>query len=99
MSICEADRGYDSDKLRQEMLARGYVSVIGYRNNQKERVETKEIYEFFKVRRRRWVVERAFAWLKRKCRRLMMRWERKPVVLDAVALLCVIFMRIQRLLG
>ena len=70
MSICKADKEYDLDKLRQEMLARGYVSV-----------------------------ERAFAWRIRKCRRLMMRWERKPEVWEAFALLGVIFIWIQRLLG
>ena len=99
MSTCEADKGYDSDNLRQEILSRGYVSIIGYRRNRKERIETREIYDFFGVAKRRWVVERAFAWLKRKCRRLLMRWERKPEIWKAFALLGVVFMWMERLLG
>ena len=66
MTVCEADKGYDANKLRQEMLNRGYVPIIGYRKNRKERVETKEIYDFFKAPKRRWVVERTFSWLKKK---------------------------------
>jgi transposase len=99
MSICEADKGYDSDSLRQEMLIRGYVPIIGYRKNRKERIETSEIYDFFSIERRRWVVERTFSWLKRKCRRLLMRWERKPEIWEAFALLGVVFMWMERLLG
>ena len=49
MTVCEADKGYDANKLRQEMLNRGYVPIIGYRKNRKERVETKEIYDFSKL--------------------------------------------------
>jgi transposase len=99
MTICEADKGYDSDKLRKEMLERGYVPIIGYRNNRKEKVETKEMYEFWKVPKKRWVVERCFSWLKRKCRRLLMRWERLPEAWNAFAQLGLIFMWLENLLG
>jgi len=99
MSICEADKGYDADDLRQEMLKRGYVPIIGYRKNRKERVKTKEIYDFFRVTTKRWVVERTFSWLKRKCRRLLMRWERKPEIWEAFALLGLVFMWLEILLG
>lgn len=99
MTICEADKGYDSDEVRMEMLKRGYVSIIGYRKNRKERVETEEIYRYFGVQKKRWVVERSFSWLKRKCRRLLMRWERLPEVWNAFALLGLIFMWLQYLLG
>jgi len=99
MTICEADKGYDSDKLRQEMLKRGYVPIIGYRKNRKERVKTEEIYNFFGVPKKRWVVERTFSWLKRKSRRLLMRWERLPEVWNAFSLLGLIFMWLEILLG
>ena len=99
MSICEADKGYDTDDLRQEMLKRGYVPIIGYRKNRKERVKTKEIYDFFRVTTKRCVVERTFSWLKRKCRRLLMRWERKPEIWEAFALLGLVFMWLEILLG
>jgi len=99
MTICEADKGYDSDELRMEMLKRGYLPIIGYRKNRKERVEPEEIYTYFKTQRKRWVIERSFSWLKRKCRRLLMRWERIPDVWGAFALLGLIFMWLQVLLG
>ena len=99
MTVCEADKGYDANKLRQEMLNRGYVPIIGYRKNRKEHVEIKEIYDFFKAPKRRWVVERTFSWLKRKCRRLLMRWERKPELWAAFTTLGLIFMWLQTLLG
>jgi IS5 family transposase len=76
LTPCEADKGYDSDSTKQQLLYRGYLQIIGYRKNRKGKVETKKIYEFFRVKKFRWVVERCLAWLKRKCRRLMMRWER-----------------------
>ena len=73
MTICEADKGYDADPFRQNLLSKGYIPVIGYRKHRKERVSTTEIADFFGITRKRWVVERTFSWLKRKCRRLLMR--------------------------
>jgi IS5 family transposase len=67
MGICEADKGYDADDFRQNLLHHGYFPVIGHRRNRKNRVETQEIYDYLKIPRRRWVVERTFSWLKRKC--------------------------------
>lgn len=99
MTICEADKGYDSDELRQKMLKRGYVPIIGYRKNRKERVKTDEIYNYFGASKKRWVVERTFSWLKRKSRRLLMRWERLPEVWSAFASLGLIFMWLENLLG
>jgi transposase len=99
MTICEADKGYDSDELRMEMLKRGYLPIIGYRKNRKGKIKTEEIYACFGTSKRRWVVERSFSWLKRKCRRLLMRWERLPEIWDAFALLGLIFMWLQILLG
>ncbi|MCX6986749.1 MAG: hypothetical protein NT065_01115 [Chlamydiae bacterium] len=56
------------------MLRRNYVPIIGYRRNQKNRLPTEEICAYFGVSKQRWVVERSFAWLKRKCRRLLEAW-------------------------
>jgi hypothetical protein len=55
MTICETDKGYDSDELRIEILKMGFLPIIGYRKNRKERVETKDIYTCFKAERKRWV--------------------------------------------
>ena len=99
MGICEADKGYDSDDFRQNLLYQGYFPVIGYRKHRKKRVETQEIYDYLKISKRRWVVERTFSWLKRKCRKLLMRWERNPDAWNAFALLGLIYMWIENLLG
>ncbi len=99
MTIYEADKGYDSDDLRMEILRRGYVPIIGYRKNRKEIGKTEDIYAYFGVSQKRWVVERSFSWLKRKCRRLLMRWERLPEVWNAFSLLGLIFMWLEILLG
>ena len=99
MSICEADKGYDSDSFRQTLLHKGYIPVIGYRKHRKETISTGLIANFFGITRKRWVVERTFSWLKRKCRRLLMRWERKAENWNAFALLGLIFMWLGTLLG
>ena len=99
MTICEADKGYDADHLRQSMLNKGYLPLIGYRKNKKNLITTTEIAKFFKITRKRWVVERTFSWLKRKCRRLMMRWERRSELWDAFAKLGLIYMWMEVLLG
>ncbi|MCB1075183.1 MAG: transposase [Simkania sp.] len=88
---CEADKGYDCDGTRQEMLNRGYLPIIGYRKNRKERVEIREIYEFFNLEKCRWVVERCFSCLKRKSRRILMRWDRIPSIWESFAKLLLIF--------
>jgi transposase len=99
MTICEADKGYDADHLRQNMLSRGYLPLIGYRQNRKEKFSTAEVANFFGITRKRWMVERTFAWLKRKCRRLITRWERKVEIWESFAQLGLIFMWLQNLLG
>jgi len=99
MTICEADKGYDSDAFRQNLLNRGYLPVIGYRKHRKERTSTMEIANFFDFTRKRWVVERTFSWLKRKCRRLLMRWERLPTLWEAFSKLGLIYMWLGYLVG
>jgi transposase len=69
--MCLVNYSKVKDELRQEMLKRGYVPIIGYRKNRKERVKTEEIYHYFGVAQKRWVVERTFSGLKRKSRKLL----------------------------
>lgn len=99
MTICEADKGYDSDAFRQQLLHKGYLPVIGYRKNRKVKVSTAEIADFFQFTRKRWVVERTFSWLKRKCRRLLMRWERLANLWEAFSKLGLIYMWLGYLVG
>ncbi len=67
-----ADRGYDSDKHRRELWARGVKPIIARRNTANGSG----------LGRWRWVVERTFSWL-HQFRRLRIRWERSPVIHNA----------------
>jgi transposase len=99
MTICEADKGYDADSFRQFLLQMNYLPVIGYRKHRKEIISTTEISNFFGFNRKRWVVERTFSWLKRKCRRLLMRWERLANLWEAFSKLGLIYMWLGYLVG
>ena len=56
-----ADRGYDSDRLREETASRGLVLVAPHRRGRIKPPTT----DGRRLRRykRRWIVERTFAWL------------------------------------
>jgi transposase len=69
-----ADKGYDSDPLRERLAHRGIELICPYRRNNQKRKH----HDGRKLRRykRRWTVERTFAWLQN-FRRLVVRWDRK----------------------
>ena len=69
-----ADKGYDSDPLRDRLAERGIELICPYRKNNQKR----KYHDGRKLRRykRRWTVERTFAWLQN-FRRLVVRWDRK----------------------
>jgi transposase len=71
------DRGYDSDPLRCSLQERGIDLICPHRRNRKK----PKTQDGRKLRRykRRWKVERTFAWLGN-FRRLPVRWERHLVV-------------------
>jgi transposase len=85
-----ADRGYDHDKYRRELCARGVKPIIARR--QTEHGSGLGV--------RRWVVERTFAWL-HFFRRLRIRWERRAELHEAfLSLGCaIISQRYRRLLA
>jgi transposase len=62
-----ADRGYDHDKYRRELWARGIKPMIARRGEDNGSG----------LGTQRWVVERSFTWL-HQFRRLRIRWERDP---------------------
>lgn len=62
-----ADRGYDHDKYRRELWARGIKPLIARRGEGNGSG----------LGTQRWVVERSFTWL-HQFRRLRIRWERDP---------------------
>lgn len=71
--ILEADKGYDAEQLRDKLLKRRIFPWICRRK--KPGKEAEKVQSILK--RIRWKVERAIAWLQRKFRRLAVRWERK----------------------
>jgi transposase len=66
------DRGYDSDPLRFRLKERGIDMIFPHRRNRKK----PQTQDGRKLRRykRRWKVERSFAWFGN-YRRLLVRWE------------------------
>jgi transposase len=68
-----ADRGYDSDPLRERLHRRGILAIIPYRNwNLRRRYDDGRHLRRY---RHRWIIERTFAWLS-SFRRLLVRHER-----------------------
>jgi transposase len=90
MIVIEADKGYDSAYLRQELLNRGFFPLIAWRKNIKGAPDIKEVCGRFGLKPIRWVVERTHSWLKRRYRRLMIRWERKQELWNAMLQLALI---------
>jgi len=67
-----ADRGYDSDPLRERLQKRGIELIVPYReNNKQRRYEDRRKLRRYK---RRWIIERTNAWLGQ-FRRLLVRHE------------------------
>ena len=73
------------------MFNKGYFPLIVYRKKRKSRLSSKEIGKNLNITKTRRVVERTFAWMKRKCRRLIMRWETRAELRNAFAMLEVIY--------
>jgi transposase len=68
------DKAYDSDPLDQQMAKRKVKVISPHKKNRKKAVtqDGRELRRY----RKRWKVERLFAWLQN-YRRLVVRWERK----------------------
>lgn len=57
-----ADKGYDSDQLRQELRHRGITPILIRRSNNQKNIIKSELREK-KYCRQRWKVERSFNWM------------------------------------
>lgn len=90
-----ADRGYDSDALRDALLGRGFRLLARHRSN---RVRTRR-NDGRRLRRlrRRWRVERTNAWLKT-YRRAGVRYEVYPDLHEGFVALAYAFIALNRLL-
>lgn len=89
-----ADRGYDSDGLRDRPAAAGYDLVAPHRKNRTRpaRNDGRTMRRY----KRRWVVERTFAWL-HTYRRLLVRHERHAVLFQGFAHLACALVAVARL--
>jgi IS5 family transposase len=88
-----ADKGHDSDPLRDELEAEGFVPVIPHRKNRVRppRADGRRLRRY----RRRWVVERTNAWLH--CYRgLAVRWAYYPLMYVGLVYLSFIHLTLQR---
>jgi transposase len=75
-----ADRAYDSDPLRRRLQKRGLQLVCPHRKNRRK-APTQDGRALRRYRRR-WKVERTFAWLGN-FRRLVVRYERRLLMYNA----------------
>lgn len=71
MSVLEADKGYDAQRVRIVALKNKIFPLIPHRKGSRAKVGFCYLEKF------RWKVERAIAWLKIRYRRISTRWERK----------------------
>jgi len=75
-----ADRGYDSDPLRKQLARRGIELIAPHRRNRcKTPTQDGRALRRYK---RRWIVERTFAWLGN-FRRLVVRYDRSLTIYQA----------------
>lgn len=72
--IIAADKGYDSQELRKKMRTKGIKPEIPKRKWKNK----PKIGRPAQLTSPRYIVERAHAWLQRKYRRIVVRWERLP---------------------
>jgi len=75
-----ADRGYDSDPLRQQLARRGIELIVPHRRNRRK--PPTQDGRALRRYRRWWTVERTFAWLGN-FRRLVVRYDRSLTIYRA----------------
>jgi transposase len=91
-----ADKGYDSNAVRQMLHHRGIAPIIPARRN--NTVATHQDGRVLRRYRRRWMVERTISWLQN-FRRLTTRWDRSAAVYTALAHLACALVVMKRVLG
>ena len=88
------DKAYDSDPLRSRLARRGIELIAPHRRNRKK-PRTQDGRKLRRYRRR-WKVERTFAWLAN-FRRLVVRWERHLTMYLAFFHLACLLITLRRL--
>ena len=90
-----ADKGYDSDDLRDELAGHGYALLARHRKNRTK--ASRNDGRTLRRLRRRWRVERSNAWLKT-YRRAGVRYEVYPHLHEGFITLAFAFIALNRLL-
>lgn len=72
--IIVGDKAYDSDKVDAHIKAKYGIRLVA--PNRRNRVQGHQDGRFLRRYKRRWHIERCFAWLQN-YRRVVVRWERK----------------------
>jgi transposase len=88
------DRAYDSDALRERMAQMGIELIAPHRRGRK-RPPTQDGRPLRRYRRR-WKIERVFAWLG-KYRRLVVRWDHDVNIYRAFILIGFVMMLVNQL--
>ncbi len=91
-----ADRGYDSNAVREWLEERGIEPIIPARRN--NRKATHQDGRKLRRYKHRWIIERTNAWLQN-FRRLAVRYERSVVVFTAMVHLACALICLNRVLG
>jgi transposase len=93
-----ADKAYDSRPLRRRLQQRGIKVTIPIVERRKRKTPKRgPKFALAATFRLRWKIERTFAWMDN-CRRLVVRYERKPEVYAAFCKVCFILWTANRIL-
>jgi IS5 family transposase len=94
LRVLAADKGYDAKWLRVALRRRGIRAQIPKRQWRGK----KRLGRPIQITVPRYQQERCFAWLQRKYRRLVVRWERLKVCFDAFLSLAIIHLWMSKLI-
>lgn len=94
LSVLAADKGYDCHKKRSQLRKRGIRPQFPKRAYKSKKHRGRPI----KNDTPRFQQERCFAWYQRKYRRLVVRWERLPLLFDGFLALGMIHLWITKIL-
>jgi hypothetical protein len=92
--VLAADKGDDSEALRQQLRRRGLRAQLPKRVWKTRRPRGRPL----KMEVPRFQAERTFAWFQKKYRCLVVRWERRPVCFNAFLAMAIIHIWMQRLI-
>jgi hypothetical protein len=94
LKVIATDTGYDAKALRQTLRQRGIRAQLPKRVWKTKKTRGRPINRVVP----RFQAERTFAWLQKKYRRLVVRWERMAACVDAFLAMATMHMWIQRLI-